>query len=334
MRQTLFLTLALLLTLPFGDASLRKSDCDALCRLPSRHECQSDAAPHEDAASLEDASLERRLTQQAGMLVEQSRTVEASVLIKQLEHGTCTLVLPQVPAVARNTSELFHATKESVVVVSGIYRCRKCSRWHTTPASGFVIAPQGIVVTNYHVINDPTLQSLVVMLPDRRVLPVQEILAANRAVDLAVLKVPATDLTPLPLAMDPAVAPVGSAVAVISHPNRQFYCLTTGVISRYFTSYADGEMVDEVSITADYARGSSGAPVLNSQGQVVGIVKSTESVYYVENAQQQRDLQMVFKNCIPARSIARLLSHTPPGQQTPTAHRRPLTSETTVNRGE
>jgi hypothetical protein len=66
-------------------------------------------------------------------------------------------------------------------------------------------------------------------------------------------------------------------------------------------------MVDAVSITADFARGSSGAPVLNDQGQVVAIVKSTDSVYYSENDERQRDLQMVFKTCIPAQNLLRLV---------------------------
>ena len=68
--------------------------------------------------------------------------------------------------------------------------------------------------------------------------------------------------------------------------------------------------VDAVAVTADYARGSSGAPVLNSQGQVVAVVSSTESIYYSEDGQRQRDFQMVFRTCIPSSSLWKMIRST------------------------
>jgi V8-like Glu-specific endopeptidase len=62
-----------------------------------------------------------------------------------------------------------------------------------------------------------------------------------------------------------------------------------------------------MAITADYAKGSSGAPVFNRKGQVVGVVSSTSSIYYsVENGKKE-NLQMVVKNCIPVESIRELI---------------------------
>ena len=68
-----------------------------------------------------------------------------------------------------------------------------------------------------------------------------------------------------------------------------------------------GQPVDAVAVTADYARGSSGAPVLNGQGQVVAVVSSTESIYYTEDGQRQRDFQMVFRTCIPTSNLLRMV---------------------------
>ena len=102
-------------------------------------------------------------------------------------------------------------------------------------------------------------------------------------------------------------APVGSTVSVISHPDGRFFCYTAGVVSRYMKIHAAGQTADAMAITADYARGSSGAPVLNQQGQVVAVVSSTESIYYTQDGQRQMNLQMVFRTCMPVASLRRML---------------------------
>ena len=66
-------------------------------------------------------------------------------------------------------------------------------------------------------------------------------------------------------------------------------------------------MVDQVSITADYARGSSGGPVLNDRGEVIGIVKSTQPIFYRMTNGKGENLQMVVKQCIPSASILQLI---------------------------
>ena len=62
-----------------------------------------------------------------------------------------------------------------------------------------------------------------------------------------------------------------------------------------------------MAITADYAKGSSGAPVLNSEGEVVGMVSATNSIYYTREKGQNQNLQMVVKLCIPVAAISKLL---------------------------
>ena len=203
-------------------------------------------------AAVEDEDLKRCLIRDGARLIEAGRTVRAQTLVDQLERPARPFELPPVNALSGGSTDLFTHARESVVVVSALYHCRKCVQLHATTASGFVIAREGIVVTNYHVVDDASVKTLVVMTPDRRVLPVEEVLAASLADDLAILKVAADDLVPLPLAASSAAAPVGSSVMVISHPDGQFYCCTAGIVSRYFKTRSDGEVVDAVAITAEY----------------------------------------------------------------------------------
>jgi S1-C subfamily serine protease len=62
-----------------------------------------------------------------------------------------------------------------------------------------------------------------------------------------------------------------------------------------------------MAITADYAKGSSGGPVLNARGEVVGMVSSTNSIYYTREKGQNQNLQMVIKSCVPVGAISKLL---------------------------
>jgi S1-C subfamily serine protease len=274
--------------------------------------CQDTDGDHLQTAGIEDQVLKDNLIRQGVALLERGQTLDAALLGKQLGIAACQLDVPPSGPSVRDPAELFRIAKDSVVVVGGLYKCNKCSHWHADTASGFVISSTGAVVTNYHVVDSSAKRGLVVMTADSHVYPVQRVLAASRADDLAILKVDAEGLQPLPLAGSPAAAPVGSAVSVISHPDGRFYCYTAGVVSRYMKIRAAGQQVDAVAVTADYARGSSGAPVLNNQGQVVAVVSSTESIYYTEDGQRQLNLQMVFRTCIPTASLLRMIR--PAGQ--------------------
>jgi S1-C subfamily serine protease len=94
---------------------------------------------------------------------------------------------------------------------------------------------------------------------------------------------------------------------VISHPDRRFYTLTDGIVSRYSTSTGGGKKTSVMMITADFARGSSGGPVFNDCGAVVGYVGSTVSVYYNVDKGRKDNLQMVFKQCIPTGNVLKLI---------------------------
>ena len=257
---------------------------------------------------VDDRAVNLRLSQFGGQLIDTGKTTPIEDLVQQLKTERCQLTLPKIKTAPLTTSQLYAKVKDSVVVIGGLYKCNKCSKWHANGATGFVISSTGAVLTNHHVVNSKNKRTLVAMTASGDVLPVTKVLAANEDVDLAILQVEGKVPPPLPMALSPEAAPIGSRISVISHPAGQYYTYTGGMVSRYVKSRTKtGTMVDYVSITADYARGSSGGPVLNDRGEVIGIVKSTQPIFYRMIEGKGENLQMVVKLCIPSASILKLL---------------------------
>jgi len=268
------------------------------------------ADEHDEHATAPEASNDvarfRALERGATKLITDKKFTPMAELIKQLSRKKTALKLPAVATAARTPSEVYTRCREGVLVVASVYKCERCKRWHVGPASGFVISATGAFVTNYHVVKDKSKHTVVAMTHAGEVYPVQEVLAASESDDCAILRIDPGDakLTPLNLSPD---APVGSAVNVLSHPNRRFYYFSRGVVSRYTQRKRAGKDATMMSVTADFARGSSGAPVLNDGGAVVGLVSSTSSIYYKVTKGKQENLQMVVKQCVPARSVLNLI---------------------------
>ena len=87
-----------------------------------------------------------------------------------------------------------------------------------------------------------------------------------------------------------------------------FY-FSKGIVARnYMKSDRSGNSTKypEMEITADYAAGSSGAPVVDNKGNLIGTVSTTSSIYY--NPHQQRDLQMVVKGTKPVITLKELIN--------------------------
>ena len=84
--------------------------------------------------------------------------------------------------------------------------------------------------------------------------------------------------------------------------------LTTGIIARCGVERRTQGLYRFLTITADFGKGSSGAPVCNDAGAVVGLVDNTESIYYSTGQEQQSNLQMVVKNCSPSQALLDMVS--------------------------
>ena len=131
--------------------------------------------------------------------------------------------------------------------------------------TGFAIEGPGLIATAYHVIGDG--REIRVELPDGRKLPVIEVFASSSQLDLAILRVEATDLPPLPLSPE-GKTPQGREIVALGHPEGFRNAIVTGVVSGY--QEIDG--IEMLQLAMSIERGNSGGPVLDRKGQVVGIV--------------------------------------------------------------
>jgi len=191
----------------------------------------------------------------------------------------------------------------SVVMVGSLYNCGHCPNWHISCAGAVAIGKNGIFVTNYHVLEDEKglNEAIAIMTKDRRIFPVTRVLAASKANDLAIFEAKGAKLRPLPLGTDPEI---GETVHAIHHPRGRFFTYTQGVVSRHFIFNDNGTKVHRMAITADYAQGSSGSPILDDKGNLVGLVASTNTLDYKSTNEKRGYItQMVVKSCVPASSI-------------------------------
>jgi S1-C subfamily serine protease len=144
--------------------------------------------------------------------------------------------------------------------------------------SGFVVDRDGYIVTNYHVIENAQEVEVNFSGDDR--VPAT-VVGSDPSTDLAVLKIDAQAraLTPLPLGNSDAVR-VGDAVVAIGNPYGLERSATAGIVSalqRNITA-PNGFTIDKViQIDAPINRGNSGGPLLNGNGEVIGVNSQIET---------------------------------------------------------
>ena len=248
---------------------------------------------------VDDRALLQALSRQVQQLNEGKKLTPFKLLREQLGRTSCAVRLSAPPRQPLAAPELYRRAQESVLVHCHLYLCGKCSKVHVNVSTCFPLTADGVCVANYHSFTNSHTLGMAVATRDGRVFPVTEVLAASAREDIVIFRAATEKLAPLAL----AAAEVGEAVAVLSHPSSRFYVLTQGAVARYCL---DGG-APRMQITADYAVGSSGAPVLNAAGAAVGMVASTQELYAKQEHGQHDNLQMVVKLCVPAAAIKKLI---------------------------
>jgi serine protease Do len=132
--------------------------------------------------------------------------------------------------------------------------------------SGVVWDATGLILTNNHVVGRHT--PIVILQDDREY--ASRLIARDPDVDLALLSIDATGLTPL----KPAPVPprVGEMVFAFGHPWGQRNTVTRGIVSALIHAHnRRGDKLPVIRSDTPLAPGNSGGPLVNARGEVVGI---------------------------------------------------------------
>ena len=135
--------------------------------------------------------------------------------------------------------------------------------------SGFVVSKDGRIVTNYHVIANGS--SAIVKMPDGAFFVVDGLLASNKDRDIAIIKARGENFHTIPLG-DSNRVQVGDEVVAIGNPLSLESTVSNGIVSAVRTVNEEGGKF--LQVTAPISPGSSGGPLFNMAGEVVGITTS------------------------------------------------------------
>jgi serine protease Do len=134
-------------------------------------------------------------------------------------------------------------------------------------ASGFIITPDGFLITNAHVVE--AANEVNVKLTDKREFAAK-VIGVDKLTDIALLKIDATGLPTVTIG-DPDKLRVGEWVVTIGKPFGLENSMTAGIVSAKGRDLPDEDLVPFIQMDAAVNPGNSGGPLLNLKGEVVGI---------------------------------------------------------------
>ena len=216
------------------------------------------------------ASAQPRSTTQASSdasVMLESKRQTAALQVASIDTGT---VLTPSEVYAQNVNSTVGITTSITTNYFG---------YQTTAAaagSGFILTQDGYILTNYHVVENSN--SITVTTYDGTAYDAQ-LIGYDESNDIAVLKVDATDLTPVVLG-DSDTLNVGDTVVAIGNPLGELtFSLTTGAVSALNrpVTFSTGTTMNLIQTDCAINSGNSGGALFNLYGEVIGITNAKYS---------------------------------------------------------
>lgn len=286
--------------------------------------------PLNGANFIDDAQITRYAEYQVNQLIEDGDAFTCTALASQLVDATVPTPLISPGNKRRAETQLYRQASKSVVAI--LISRKHLDHWHIVlAATGFFVSDDGVVATNHHVFKQSD-EYMFAMTSDYVVHPIRQVLGGNAASDVAFCQIESDKYHGLPLNEDAAI---GSEVALISHPAGRYFFLSRGIVARRYirppqrrSIRGDEDSKEEshafrrssrwLTITAEFGKGSSGGPVFDRFGNVVGMATSTNSLRVGEKNEQVA--QMNFRDCVPVVVMLESLSDkSPDAESNPTS---------------
>jgi hypothetical protein len=244
------------------------------------------------------------LAKSAKTLRESGALLSAEKAKEQYHRTSCVLSLPSCSMQKLDSREIWQRARKAHLRVGWLYLCSDCDQWHLGLSGGYAITAD-VVATCAHVVEPLEMREgyLVAADDDDNLYPVTEVLAMDRALDTAIVKLKAGSLTPLPLSKD--VQP-GDLVYCFSDPVDRRGYFSQGLVNRFVkrpflrkkdllasdkekdkrqestATVANARSAAEtpvwIEVSTDWAPGSSGSAVLDGCGNAVGHVSEVEAI--------------------------------------------------------
>ncbi len=191
-------------------------------------------------------------------------------ILSALDAEYSRIVAAVIPSVVCVTTQRRIAESPVVDPFEFLFRNRQGrprERLQTSLGSGVIVSREGHILTNHHVIRD--MDKIEVQLTDGRTEPAQ-LVGSDEQTDIAVLKIEARNIEPLPLGDSDEVR-VGQMVFAVGNPFGLSETVTKGIISAKGRRAMADSAVEFLQTDAAVNQGNSGGPLLNLRGEIVGI---------------------------------------------------------------
>ncbi len=212
---------------------------------------------------------------------------EVKSLLKNISLIFICLLLFTSLAVSQDFSSLYKDVSPSVVVIIAYDLITNS----ISQGSGFFINEDGDVITNYHVIKGSNLLTLEVITADGKKYLVKDTLATDIDSDLFLASVDIPKKMVHPIKISSAIPEVGEDIIVIGCPEGLSQTMTRGIISSIRDLKDYGTVIQ---IDAAISPGSSGSPVINNEGEVIGVATfgriEGQSLNFAISSKQVSDL--------------------------------------------